>query len=761
MESRSQTFDIVIVGGGLAGVCAAISSARVGCHVALVQNRSVLGGNSSSEIRVWVGGASKHGINRYGRETGIMGELFVENQYRNPDGNPYLWDLLLLEKVRAEANIDLFLNTEILQVSMRDEHTVAAVTGFIQGSETQLTFKSDYFIDCTGDGLVAFNAGAEFHLGREARATFGESLAPEVADQKLLGSSMFFYTKDVGHAVKFTKPFFARDITKTEIVKSRVIKKDDNGCAYWWIEWGGDHDVVHDNESIRDELQAAVYGIWDYIKNSGKYDADNLTLEWVGSVVGKREYRRFLGDYMLCQQDIEGQTDFKDKVAFGGWSIDIHPSSGMYTKEAGTEDSVPDGLYHIPLRSLYSRNIHNLFLAGRDISVSHVAFGSTRVMATCAIGGQAAGLAAAFAFSRQIQAGDIYREHLAEFQSLMLREDSSILGLSVTDPNDLAQKAVVEASHTLTQINTYSEDSMPYPLEKPVAFTFPVNPMMHGLDLMVNTELGGNLTVSFYQTGKGQNYIPEGLLKTVTVSVAAGTHDWVTIPFDWQPNHQQNVFVIVTGEKDLALMVSSREYQGVLSFINEPVGELKQPKLHHFVRTSPILEWTNQKFNRHNFIFRVADTAAFAVNNVTNGYLRPFAGPNMWVTSLCGEPEDITLTWGASQQIQEIRLTLNDDVNEDLINLHHHRTDFPVIPELLKDLTVDYLTEDGNWQTLENVQGNRQRHLIFRLPETITARKLRVRALATNGSEQFSLIEVRVYATIQSLTKGVDSHERD
>lgn len=755
MNQESQTFDVVIIGGGLAGICAAISSARVGCHVALIQNRSVLGGNSSSEVRVWVGGATKHGINRYGRETGVMGELFVENQYRNPDGNPYLWDLLLLEKVRAETNVELFLNTEIYQVNMADDHTIQSVVGSVQGAETELTFNSGYFLDCTGDGSVAFKAGAEYHLGREARATFGESLAPVEADQKLLGSSLFFYTKDVGHPVKFVKPFFAKDITKTEIVKSRVIKKDDNGCAYWWIEWGGDHDTVHDNEAIRDELQAAVYGIWDYIKNSGNYDADNLTLEWVGSVVGKREYRRFMGDYVLRQQDIEAQTDFTDKVAFGGWSIDIHPSSGMYTKQAGTEDSVPDGLYHIPLRSLYSRNVHNLLLAGRDISVSHVAFGSTRVMATCAVGGQAAGLAAAFAFQKQIMPAEIYAHHLADFQRLLLREDSAVLGLGLTDQNDLAQSATVSASHTLTALNTYCEQTTPYPLKRPVAFTFPVDPKISQLQLFVTSQRASQLTLEFYATGKPQNYIPDELITKTTVTVPAATHDWVTVPFEWHPQRPANVFVIVRAEDPtVALLVGDQEFQGVLSFINEPVGELKQPKLHHFVRTSPILEWTNQTFNRRNFVFRIDHTDAFAVTNLTNGYVRPFGGPNLWATTFNGQPEDVVLKWERSQRIQEIRLTFNDDVNEDLINLHHHRTAFPVIPELIRYFTLDYWTQAG-WQPLTVIKDNRQRHRVITLPTAVRSDRLRLHVLSTNGSQQVSLYEIQVYEQPQQIqSKG-------
>ncbi|MFC6171168.1 FAD-dependent oxidoreductase [Loigolactobacillus jiayinensis] len=736
--------DIVIIGGGLAGICAAISSARVGRQVILVQNRSLLGGNSSSEIRVWVGGATKHGINRYARETGIMGELFLENQYRNPDGNPYIWDLLLLEKVRVESNIQLFLNTEISQVTMDTPEKIASVTGRIIGSEREITFSSGYFIDSTGDGLVAFAAGADYHLGREAQSEYGESLAPKKSDHDFLGSSLFFYTKNVGHPVKFIKPFFARDITKTEIVKSRIIQKDGNGCDYWWIEWGGELDIVHDNEKIRDELQAAVYGIWDYIKNSGKYDADNLTLEWVGSLPGKREYRRFIGDYVLTQQDIEEQTDFPDKVAFGGWSIDIHPASGMYTKQAGTEDSVPDGVYHIPFRTLYSHNIHNLLLAGRDISVSHVAFGSTRVMATCAVCGQAAGLAAAFAYTHKIQPRDIYQKYLADYQQYLLKEDSSVLGIKNQDDHDLARQAKIEASHTLTTINTYSNDATDYPLIKDVAFLFPVDPKLDNLELFVKSSTATKIELKFYQTGKRQNYIPAQLLKSVTVSVPDNYHDWLTIPIEWQPEKPENIFVVVSKNPLLTLAVGQQAFQGVLSFINEPVAELNQPKLHHFVRTSPILHWTNQLFNRRNFVFRIRQTSAFTVNNILNGYVRPFSGPNLWVTNCQHQPETITLKWSKPQLVHEIRLTLNDDVNEDLINLHHHYTAFPVMPELIKDLILEAYTEQG-WQKITAINDNRQRHLIVNLTEPIELQQIRLRLLSTNGSQQISLYEIRVY----------------
>ena len=303
--------DITVIGGGLAGVCAAIAAARLGRTVALINNRPVLGGNSSSEVRVWVVGATSHGDNHYAREGGIMGELFVENQYRNPQGNPYVWDTVVLDAVRAEPNISLYLSTDVRDVEAGgppEARWIRAVTGWMMGSERLIHFTSPIFLDCTGDGLVGHLAGAEYRIGREAGSEYGESAAPAVADGITLGSTMLFYTKDAGEPVSYVPPSFAKDITRTSIPQQRLIRAGDNGAAYWWIEYGGELDTVHDNDVIRDELWSVIYGIWDYIKNSGRFDADTMTLEWVGAVPGKREYRRFLGDYVLTQNDIMAQV---------------------------------------------------------------------------------------------------------------------------------------------------------------------------------------------------------------------------------------------------------------------------------------------------------------------------------------------------------------------------------------------------------------------------------------------------------------------
>jgi hypothetical protein len=403
MQHRTQSVDVVVIGGGLAGVSAAIAAARLGSRVSLVTNRPVLGGNSSSEVRVWVVGATAHGHQRFARETGIMGELFLENQYRNPEGNPFYWDQTVLDLVRAEPNVQLHLNTDVRIVTMAESSgdepseapRIASVSGWTMGSEIETEFVAPVFIDCTGDGLVGHLAGATSRIGREGRAEHGEPWAPEAADDELLGSSIFFYTKDTGRPERFVAPDIARDIRDTPILTNRIIRTGDNGCNYWWIEWGGELDTVAENEQIRDELWSVVFGIWDYIKNSGEFDADTLTLEWVGSIPGKREYRRLVGDHTLTQQDLLDQVDFEDTVAFGGWSIDLHPVEGVYAETAGAQQRFSNGTYGIPFRSLYSRDVGNLLFAGRNISASHVAFGSTRVMATCATQGQAVGTAAA------------------------------------------------------------------------------------------------------------------------------------------------------------------------------------------------------------------------------------------------------------------------------------------------------------------------------------------------------------------------------
>ncbi|MFB9277103.1 FAD-dependent oxidoreductase [Cohnella cellulosilytica] len=748
MRTETVRTDITVVGGGLAGVCAAVAAARLGKTVALVHNRPVLGGNSSSEVRVWVCGATAHGTNRYARETGIMGELFVENQYRNPEGNPYIWDLVVLEAVRTETNIRLFLNTDVHEVEAdggEESRTIRSATGWMMGSERRIRYESPIFLDCTGDGLIGFLAGARYRIGREARDEYGEEWAPETADGIALGSTLLFYTQDAGRPVRFVPPSFAKDIAQTPIPLKRVIRSGDSGCHYWWIEWGGELDTVHDNERIRDELWSVIYGIWDYIKNSGRFDADNMTLEWVGSIPGKREYRRFVGDYVLNQNDIIGQRPFDDRIAFGGWSIDLHPPQGMYAAESGSKHMHADGVYSIPYRSLYSVNTDNLLFAGRNVSASHVAFGTTRVMATCAVMGEAAGTAAALCAGQGISPRELYETGLETLQQTLLKQDASIVGLTNRDPDDLARQAAVTASSFRSTIAVDGGEEV-YRLTQDVGFLFPVDPALDGLELLADADENTVLTAELWETGRAENYVPRSLVASSTAEVAAGRGRRVRFDLKWQPEQPQNAFVIVRGNDKAGLRASDRPFTGVLAF-ERGAAPHAAAELEDHDASQPIVEWSMKRRIRRPFCFRaLSATEAYAPAKAVNGWKRPYGGPQMWVSEPLEEGGEawLELSWPRSVDIGEVHATWNDDVNEDLINLHHHRTPFEVIPELVKHYRLEARV-DGRWETVAEVRDNRRRTNRIRLAQPVTADALRIVVRETNGSPCAELAEIRVY----------------
>lgn len=762
MRREEVRYEVVVVGGGLAGVCAAIAAARLGRRVALVQNRPVLGGNSSSEIRVWVCGATAQGAQRYARETGIMGELYTENQYRNPEGNPYYWDQVVLDAVLAEPLLDLYLNTEVHEVDATgpaDARTVRSVTGWMTGSERRITFSAPYFLDCTGDGLVGFLAGARYRIGREARDEFGESWAPLAADDELLGSTILFYTKDVGRPVRFVPPSYAKDLSTTPVLRNRVLRTGDNGCAYWWIEWGGELDTVHDNERIRDELHAVIMGIWDHIKNSGEFEADRLTLEWVGSLPGKREYRRFVGDHVLTERDVLEQRQFPDRVAFGGWSIDLHPVKGVYAEEPGARQRHPDGVFHIPLRCLYSVNVTNLLFAGRNISASHVAFGATRVMATCATLGEAAGTAAALCVEQRLSPRELATTRADLLSRTLLRQDASVVGLTAADPADLARSAVVSASSTLDTLRAEPDPDTvePYPLTSDVGVLLPVDPRLDTVAFLASCdEPGGTgLTVELWSTGLPENAVPVERLDRVTVAVPGGDPSWVTARFDHQrrdPAVPEQVVVVVRAEPRVRLRLVPHRSDGALMLVHRPV-EQPEDGLTHEAEGQRLLEWSARELRRRSLCFRTTPaTSAFAPDKAVGGYARPYGGPQMWSSASVADPslmrEWLRLDWDDVRDLRTVHLVFDDDVDEYLNNLHLHRCPFDVIPELVRDYRLQAEDADGIWHTLADVHDNRRRHRVHRFegPHPVRARALRLAVDGTHGAPRAHVVAVRAYA---------------
>jgi hypothetical protein len=459
VKTHSLNTDILVCGGGAGGVSAAIAAARAGAKVILCQNRSVLGGNASSEIRMHIVGADANGFrNKYpmqteARESGLVEELRLRQACENPARSPHGIDLVLYDMVRSEPNITLLLDTHVSAAKVEGGRIVS-IHAERPAHEEAFEITASQFIDASGDSGMAIAAGNLFRRGRESRAEFGEQYALEKADNWCLGSTVLFQAVKMDHSVPFTAPSWARKFTEEDLANrphslGQTAGGEECGFEYgfWWLEWGGHLDTIADNDHIRHELLSIAYGIWDHLKNGGKHGAENWVLTWVGMLPGKRESRRLIGRKTLTEQDVLNAPDAPDAIAYGGWPMDLHPPKGVDAplEEPCTQIEVPH-LYPLPLSCCASGTLENLWFAGRNISATHVAFASTRVMATCFAMGQGTGIAAAKAAAQGTSEACTAPELIQQIQQEILRQDGFLIGVPNTDPLDLARSAKVTAS---------------------------------------------------------------------------------------------------------------------------------------------------------------------------------------------------------------------------------------------------------------------------------------------------------------------------
>lgn len=468
---RIGTYDIVVVGGGLAGSLAAISAAREGAKVALIQDRPVLGGNGSSEIQVPVMGDLTYEP-WDPRETGLLEEFSPNGAGHGP------WSENLEHAARAESNLDLWLNVRLTAVEMSDSRQIEAVEAVNTLTGDRLRFDGTMFIDCSGDAWVGYLAGAEYRHGQESRAEFNEPVAPEVADGCTQSSSLNAgkfkgYTEPIDFenqpwAYQWKSPedfetscslgavwndgFRVSTFNNVTNGKGRAPQNAKAPIYEWYVEFGGKHNTIADAEWIRDELFRINIGLWDYVKNHHpEYSKENKNREltWLNFVVGKRESRRLLGDYVLNQNDFKDNTVHQDAIAYAGWVMDIHHPCGFFTlgPQAHLEYM---GRAGIPFRCLYSRNIDNLMMAGRNISVTHLGLAKTRVMRTCALTGWAAGVGAAIAVRENLSPRLVGTEYIHDLQQMLLKEGGYLPGIINSDRLDLARSAKVSASSFAT-----------------------------------------------------------------------------------------------------------------------------------------------------------------------------------------------------------------------------------------------------------------------------------------------------------------------
>ncbi|MBU4199244.1 MAG: FAD-dependent oxidoreductase [Verrucomicrobia bacterium] len=436
MKTKSVNADVCVVGGGMAGICAAISAARHGAKVVLIHDRPVYGGNASSEIRVGIIGADRCGALANLRETGLIEEIRLRNLDANPGMDWCLWDLLLYSLVNEEPAIHALMNATCLLATVREKRIVS-VRAWQMTSETFYDIDARIFIDCSGDGILAECSGADYRVGREARSEFNEPAAPETADRKTMGMTCLFYARREDRPSAFQPPLWAYSYPDDYRLPYGAPGHKDSvsrggrqyRVGYWWIEMGGEADAIHDTESLKHELLKIVLGVWDHIKNHGQHEADNFRLEWIQFLPGKREGRRIMGDYILTQNDCAGAAHFADTVAYGGWPMDDHNPKGFYQTHDTTIFHPCASPYEIPYRCLCSRAIENLMMAGRNVSVTHMALSSARVMATCAVVGQAVGTAAALAVARNLAPREIGRSHGDELQQTLMADDCYLPGV--------------------------------------------------------------------------------------------------------------------------------------------------------------------------------------------------------------------------------------------------------------------------------------------------------------------------------------------
>ena len=415
VPSDKGQYDLVVAGGGVAGMCAAVAAARQGLKVALIHDRPVLGGNNSAEVRVHLGGSIECGPYP---NLGNMIKEFGHTKKGNAKSAENYEDWKKMSFVENEENISLFLNTHVTDLEMKDGSIEALLARNIETGEL-MRFSAPVFSDCTGDASVGYLAGAEWRTGRESLAETGEPGAVEVADRQVLGASVQWNSKDMGKPSPFPVFEYGKVFTEESVQKVK-------GGEWTW-ETGMLRDQVLEAERVRDHGLLVVYSNWSYLKNhsSVKEEFADRALDWVAYVAGKRESRRLVGDVVLTQNDILNEVPYEDSTCATSWSIDLHypdPANtaffpGEEFKAVCTQEYIE--IYPIPYRCFYSKNIPNLFMAGRNISVTHVALGTVRVMRTTAMMGEVVGLAASVCHRHGCLPRDVYRTHFADLQALM------------------------------------------------------------------------------------------------------------------------------------------------------------------------------------------------------------------------------------------------------------------------------------------------------------------------------------------------------
>lgn len=759
MRTREESYDLAVAGGGLAGMSAAIAAARGGLKVVLMENRPVLGGHASTERCVTPDGSTK--FNPFGRETGIISEWQEQERHGNHTAGNHgeglnrlenaVSDMVYLDFCQREPNLTVYLNTEVLDVETAGRRIVALRARQLL-SEMNLVIRARWFVDATGDGTVAAAAGCEFRMGREARDEYDEPLAPVKADQAVMPSTLLFSAVDVGRPIPFTPPAWAaRYEDESQLADLGRTHYSPAGGA-WWIEIGWPLNTIYDEQAIHEELIRQVYGVWDHFKNHCAFTreaARNYCLHWIAPVVGKRESRRVMGLSLLTQKDIQTRAFRDDAIGYGGWYADIHTPGGLLAKGQTPHEGYDTTFWHfhgpawremyvipydIPMSCLIARDKDNLFLAGRDLSATHVALGSVRLQMTLSQTGQAVGNAAVLASQIGKTLPELCQgKFIEEIQQRQLRQGVFIRGRRNRDPNDLVLKAsrvsadseavlggVAPCEGTAEDLRSGGEIGQAFPIpaqgcilkrltpalvakDGPATIQLALRPLEDLWDYLPAAQPIAQTTITL-QTGQSAPAWDLGNLK-----IPAGTRI-VRLEARVTQGHAQWGAV----GKDAVPACASYAHFAVQ-------GDLWRPVL------------------RRNLSLEIdPPLAVFPAENIRSGVTRPIDATHMWMSDR-RLPATLTIEWASPVEMDTVELTFDTNLDRS----YRATPAFFSAPECVRDYVLSAQT-DGGLRELARVSGNYCRRRVHRF-DPVTTRTLTLRVEATNGCPEARVFEVRAY----------------
>jgi len=796
MKHLSETFDVVVCGGGLAGFCAAVAAARHGARTCLVHNRPVLGGNSSSEV-----GVTPHGtaaFHAYARETGIISEALIEERalnhaeiYENGWTNS-VWDMVLYDIAMRTPGLTLHLNTDVKGVVMDDsvpatEPEVSAGLGYFhrpssyrgkrgrvlavlaetQNAEVELRLEGRLFIDCTGDALIADRAGCEWRMGSESREEFGEVHAPAEASADTMGNSIHFLCRDMGRPVPYHAPEWAVHHEDGSFFYDQGrLPKDERG-GFWWLEIGVPHHTIHDNETIRHELTRHALGVWDWMKNRDpkmKERCANYALDWIGQVPGKRESRRIIGLHLMTEIDVQEKVVFEDEVAFGGWFVDLHTPGGLLAESSeptsadGTYDTFNEyavksycGPYGIPLRSLIAKDVDNLMMAGRNVSATHAALGTVRVMGTTALMGQACGTAAAHAIQHGLGIEDTTSgEAIRTIQQQLLRDGCFLPNIPRADVRDLVPSATIEASSVHAIRGAGPETTAHH----------------EGLAIWKDQP---QYKLETLETRRGQllSIGPEGI-ETLSLCLSNSSDQAQTLQAKLYALDHIWDYRIASLEPlgETVLEVPAGVDQAWIAWENLNLPGVSPDEVGRFLRIDVLpndaLTWHSSPaiVPGHTGFYQIGEDqmrrfasgltlsfqtepaqSVFAPEFIQREAARPHRRTNLWCCDPGDEAPSLTLRWDDPQEIDTIELTFPGH----LVREYHAYAPFYRDAQTSADYRVLAKDASGNWESVVEVRDNYQTRVVHKLAKPISTRELRIELLRTHGDPVKSLYEVRCY----------------